>query len=91
MTDIKVGDLIGVDGATGTHGCTNFAVCQIKSIGDIIDTVVIEAQSCHSCWQVGHDQDYVYANVGDTWKFTIDEIMPAKDDWRRDVKWEAIS
>jgi len=44
------------------HGCTAYAVYQDRGDGTAI---CIEAQSCNQCWQVGHDDKFVYAQVGD--------------------------
>ena len=44
------------------HGCTAYAVYQDRGDGTAI---CIEAQSCNQCWQVGHDDRFVYAQVGD--------------------------
>lgn len=82
---IAKGDLIGVDGATGNHGCMNYAV--LRYLGEN-QAKVIEAQSCHSCWQVGHDADYVFAQVDDVQEVNVDALVEAERSWRTDVQWE---
>lgn len=44
------------------HGCTNTA--QVIHIGNGRWRVE-SAESCHSCWQVGHDDQYIFAEPGD--------------------------
>lgn len=44
------------------HGCTAYAVYQDRGDGTAI---CIEAESCNHCWQVGHDDNFIYAQVGD--------------------------
>ncbi len=52
-----------IEAAANTHGCTDY--CVVKRIDPGGGYVVTEAQSCSSCWQVGHDRDHVFATVGD--------------------------
>ena len=66
-------DLIGIPAEPNTHGCTNYAI--LRYLGDG-KAEVIEAQSCHSCWQVGHDQDYTFATVGDVWDIDPASLVP---------------
>jgi hypothetical protein len=83
---MEVGDLIGVDGSRSfDHGCLDYAV--LRYLGDG-KAEVVEAQSCHSCWQVGHDSDHVFTSVGDVWPVGENEVRPARDDWARGVTWE---
>ena len=73
--NMNVGDLIAVDGATGNHGCTDYAIFRYDGGGRMI---CIEVQSCHSCWQVGHDSDHVFARLGETWGgVDPNELTPA--------------
>lgn len=44
------------------HGCADYAIYRANGDGTATCT---EANSCHSCWQVGHDDDHIYAEVGD--------------------------
>lgn len=44
------------------HGCTAYAVFQDQGDGTAICT---EASQCNNCWQVGHDNNFEYARVGD--------------------------
>ncbi|MDD2627811.1 MAG: hypothetical protein PHD20_02875 [Clostridia bacterium] len=56
------------------HGCSDFAVLEDNQDGT---ATVIKAESCHSCWQVGHDQDHIYYEIGDI--VTIENIMTNPD------------
>ena len=55
------------------HGCTAYAVYQDRGDGTAI---CIEAQSCNQCWQVGHDNNFIYAQVGDV--ISIEDLL---QDW----------
>lgn len=84
---IQPGDLIAIDGSVGhNHGCRDYAIVRYVDGGR---GEVIEASSCTSCWQVGHDADHVFAREGDTWSFADEYLTPAGDDWSADVTWEA--
>jgi len=88
---MDIGDRIGIDGSQGyNHGCQDYAVAEITAVnGDHhVVTTVIEAQSCHSCWQVSHDADHVFAEIGDVLTFPITELDPANDTWSRNIKWQ---
>jgi hypothetical protein len=86
----RIGDLVGIDGSKRyNHGCQNYAVCKVFSLTDGTVTVrVVEANSCHSFWQVGHTADYVFYNVGDIVNIPASEIVEASDVWTTDIKWE---
>lgn len=56
------------------HGCKDYAVLEDNQDGT---ATVIYACSCHSCWQVGHDQDHVYMVVGDV--VPIEKVMADSD------------
>lgn len=87
----RIGDLIAEGPAANTHGCRDYLVAVVTEVSDdFIKATVIEAASCTSCWQVGHDRDHVFAAVGDTVQYSLSRIMPAGDDWSADVKWEAF-
>ena len=45
-----------------THGCTDSAVYRDNGDGTATCTEVV---NCQSCWQVGHDRDHVYAELGE--------------------------
>lgn len=60
------------------HGCQNLATLENNGDGTF---TVIDAVSCQSCWQVGHDRNYIYASVGDIW--TEDELLESND-----YRWE---
>ena len=52
-----------LDGTLGfNHGCTDYAV--FRDCGDGT-AVCIEVQNCHSCHQVGHDQQHEFARIGE--------------------------
>lgn len=57
-----------------SHGCENEAYLVSNGDGTFTVTDVI---SCSSCWQIGHDNEYVYASVGDLW--TEDELLASND------------
>lgn len=57
------------------HGCADYAVFEY-SAGDAV-AVCIEATSCHECWQVGHDENHVYAVVGET--LPVEELLASPD------------
>lgn len=82
---LEAGDLIGVNPGSNNHGCRDYAV--LRYLGDG-KAAVIEAASCSSCWQVGHDRDHVFATVGDTWDVNPAEVVLAGDTWSRTVKWQ---
>jgi hypothetical protein len=78
--------IIGIDGSQPfNHGCTDYAI--VESNDDGQTGVVIETQSCHSCWQVGHDSEHTFAEVGD--RVTLRNLRPASDNWARSVTHEA--
>lgn len=43
------------------HGCTDREVWQDNGDGT---ATCIESESCHSCWQVGHDANHSMSEVG---------------------------
>lgn len=48
--------------AQNNHGCTDYAEAELNTDGR---ATVTYAQSCSSCWQVGHDADSIFLKVGD--------------------------
>ena len=44
------------------HGCSDAATWQDRGDGTAI---CLHAVNCTSCWQVGHDNDHVYATAGE--------------------------
>ena len=44
------------------HGCTAYVVFQDRRDGTAI---CIKTKSCNNCWQVGHNDTFVYTSVGD--------------------------
>lgn len=55
-----------------------------------IELEVVEAQSCHSCWQVGHDADHVFAQVGEKFTMRLSALRKADQEvWAKGVMWEA--
>ena len=85
LQTLEPGDLIGVNAGSNTHGCRDNAVLRYTGDGKAI---VIQADSCTSCWQVGHDSDHVFATVGDTWAIDPAKVVVSGDNWSRTVKWE---
>ena len=68
-------------GPVFNHGCTDFANVEVD--GDDEGTVA-EVNSCHSCWQVGHDADHEFLAVGTRVKFwNVDEYGVTAD-------WEVV-
>ena len=61
------------------HGCTDYALWEDNGDGT---ATCISADSCHSCWQVGHDDRHIYAEVG--------EIVKIEDIPDRDYDEEAL-
>ena len=82
---IEAGDLIGVNAGSNTHGCRDYAILRYMGDGK---AVCIEADSCTSCWQVGHDSDHVFATMGDTWDVNPAEVSLAGETWSRTIKWQ---
>jgi hypothetical protein len=83
---LVTGDLIGVGPGYNTHGCRDMAV--LRYLGDGKATV-IEAESCHSCWQVGHDADHVFITIGEKFRLDPNKVVLAGVDWSSQIKWEA--
>lgn len=53
------------------HGCQDWATVEVDDAGN---GIVTEVHNCTSCWQVGHDANHVFAEVGDKVKVgTVDE------------------
>jgi hypothetical protein len=64
------------------HGCSNYAIGVIKSVsGQDVTIEITESNSCHSCWQVGHDADYTYHNVGETIILPADDLQDATNNY----------
>ena len=89
----QTSDLVGFSNAVAfSHGCTNWATAKIVGIQRTKAKVyaqVIKAESCHSCWQVGHDADYTFCEVGDLVEFPYTSLQRPTDSWSADVQWEA--
>ena len=77
---------IGIEAGSNNHGCRDYLVA-----AQLTETtaMVVEVASCDSCWQVGHDIDHVFADVGDV--IEVEGIVPAGDDWAVDVGMRADS
>lgn len=85
MSKVEVGDLIGIDGSTGyNHGCQDSAIAYYIGDGK---AKVLESTSCHSCWQVGHDQEHTFLTEGEIIDVPLSEIKP-NEQWATTVKWE---
>lgn len=66
VVKMTVGDLIVIDGSLAfDHGCRDLLVAEYIGKGE---AVVISASNCTSCWQVGHDNDHIFATVGEVLK-----------------------
>ncbi|NJL73700.1 MAG: hypothetical protein HC892_00365 [Saprospiraceae bacterium] len=90
---IRLDDLVGIDGATGNHGCSDYAIGRIWAIdrdSRMVSIEIVECNSCTSCWQCGHDADHIFAEVGDTWKLSFDELRVTISSslWSSDIRWE---
>jgi hypothetical protein len=55
------------------HGCNDSAVFEDQGDGTAICVV---ADSCHSCWQVGHDDSHTFYEVGDIEK--VENLISSK-------------
>ena len=86
-----IGELIGQSNERFyDHGCVDYSVSVIEAVSEgILTCRVIEAQSCHSCWQVGHDANHIYAEVGDIWSVKEEKVFIANWYYRADVIWVA--
>lgn len=83
---MRVGDYIGVDGGKGyNHGCQDYAVLKYIGAGQ---AVVLTANSCTSCWQVGHDRDHIFATEGDIWSVAEENVEPQDGSWDRAIRWQ---
>lgn len=80
---ISLGMRIGFPEANNNHGCTDYAIGVIWAIDRASRHVmveVVEANSCFSCWQVGHTDEHVFADIGDVWRVPFDELFLSDED-----------
>lgn len=56
-----------------SHGCGDYAVFADNGDGTATCTV---ATSCHSCWQVGHDDSHTFYEVGEV--VNVDDLLRDK-------------
>ena len=72
------GKLVGVGPSPNTHGCGDYAVFRVikpaSAIGQLLLSC-IEAQSCHSCWQVGHGREHVFASVSKVYLCWMEDLV----------------
>jgi hypothetical protein len=52
------------------HGCADSAVYEDNGNGT---ATCIEAHSCNSCWEVGHDDNHIYAEIGEI--VSVDSLL----------------
>ena len=80
-------ELIGFNPSRNNHGCRDYAVGKITGMSPDGDYIVkiIEAQSCHSCWQVGHDMNHIFYKVGDIVNVDILHLKYNNDEWSKDI------
>ena len=82
---VRKGDKVALDGSSGNHGCTNYAIFSVVRVNRQAGTaelICCEAQSCSSCWQVGHSDGYVFFAIGDREVAPISELLPGtRDDY----------
>jgi MinD superfamily P-loop ATPase len=57
------------------HGCTNWA--EFECLGDN-RFLCTDCNSCHSCWQVGHDDNYEYYRIGEI--YTLEELNDIEEE-----------
>lgn len=85
MIKLEAGQTLVIDQSSRhNHGCTDWAEGVVRP--DLSSIKVTAANSCHSCWQVGHDKDHVFAEVGDVIRLDdsdLDWIEPSNgpQDW----------
>ena len=83
---IKQGDLIGINAKGNTHGCRDYAIAMYTGGGV---AVVIESESCHSCWQVGHDTEHVFMPIGERIDISTADICQSDGvNWSTSILWE---
>jgi hypothetical protein len=83
---MKLGTLLGIDGSRGSnHGCTDWAIAEYTGDGK---AKIIDADSCHSCWQVGHDADHVFYEVGDEIDLADFRVAETEEHWSTPVDYE---
>jgi hypothetical protein len=90
IINVNVGEKIGIGPHPSfNHGCMDYAVLRYDGDGK---ATVIAAQSCTSCWQVGHDDNHTFAQVGDVWDISgwNESIQPAGNDWATTVAWKYV-
>jgi hypothetical protein len=84
ITQRNDGDLIEVIPPPNSHGCRDSAVLRWNKWGT---GTVVEVQSCNSCWQVGHDANHIFAEVGQEWPVDMAKLKPTGATSRNSVKW----
>ena len=88
MKNPKIGELVGFDAAANTHGCCDYAVGKIISVvPGKVTLEITEAESCGSCWQVGHDADHLFYSVGQKVVIEKRDLSIASEGWSREVRY----
>ena len=89
MDKVQVGELLGIAAGSNNHGCMDYAVARYLGNGK---AEVIEAQTCHSCWQVGHDRGRpeFMGGIGAVIDTPEASLVSAGDNWSADVRWELV-
>lgn len=76
--NIEVGQTLLIDQSTRhNHGCTDWAEGIVQP--DLRSIKVTSVNSCHSCWQVGHDADHLFAKVGEVIALTDIDLMQVEE------------
>lgn len=56
---------------------------------EMVKAVVVEGESCHSCWQVGHDSEHVFWPVGQEIFLKISDLKKADPElWSSSVVFQ---
>ena len=90
---IKVGDSIAFDGSRGfNHGCRDGADFVVLAVHeDRVDVEVTGVSTCHSCWQVGHDQAHRHpwseSEEGDVISIALDDLSLQWDGMYKEDRW----
>lgn len=87
--ELVVGTLLGIDGSRGSnHGCNDWAVAEYLGNGK---GKIVSAGSCHSCWQVGHDADHIFYEVGEEIDLADFKVAKTEEHWSTYVEYELLS
>ena len=91
---ILVGDTITFDGSLNrgfNHGCRDYASMDVLAVdAQTVDVCLVEVETCHSCWQVGHGQDHRHqftGEPGDVLRVDREDVVPEWDDTYQEYRW----